>query len=63
LAKELLTYWEYDLERLDEMLSYYRISSNAIYPFFQKGKVCFLRFAPSVEKRMNNLQGELEFIP
>lgn len=62
LAKTLLENWEYDLETLDEMFSYYRISSNAIYPFYRKGKRRFLRFAPTDEKERNNIYGELEFI-
>lgn len=62
LAKELLKNWEYDEENLDEMLSYFRISSNAIYPFFYKKQVRFIRIAPTDEKRKENIYGELEFI-
>ncbi|ABX42914.1 phosphotransferase enzyme family protein [Lachnoclostridium phytofermentans] len=62
LAKDLLKNWEYDEENLDEMLSYFRISSNAIYPFFYKKKICFLRIAPTDEKRKENIYGEIEFI-
>lgn len=50
LAKEALKNWEHDTDTLDEMLSQFRISSNAIYPFCQGGKVCFLRLAPTEEK-------------
>lgn len=62
LAKTALQSWEHDTESLDEMLSNYRISSNAIHPFKQKGEVCFLRFAPVDEKFEKNILGELEFI-
>lgn len=62
LAKEALRNWEYDGDTLDEMLSYYRISSNAIYPFCHNGQVCFLRLAPLEEKMEKNIIGELEFI-
>lgn len=37
LAKEALENWEHDEDTLDRMLSQFRISSNAIYPFCQKG--------------------------
>lgn len=62
LAKTALQSWEHDAETLDEMLSNYRISSNAIYPFKQKEEVCFLRLAPVDEKFEKNILGELEFI-
>jgi len=62
LAKTALQNWEHDTETLDEMLSNYRISSNAIYPYKQRGEVCFLRFAPVDEKFEKNILGELEFI-
>lgn len=62
LAKEALNNWKYDEDMLNEMLSQFRISSNAIYPFFQDGKVCFLRLAPVEEKQEKNVLGEIEFI-
>lgn len=62
LAKYALKYWEHDVDTLDEMLSHFRISSNAVYPFKQNGKVCFLRLAPTQEKQKNNIFGEMEFI-
>ena len=49
LAEMLLRNWEFDKESLD-MFKYYRISSNAIYPFQAKGKTQLLRFAPKTEK-------------
>jgi Ser/Thr protein kinase RdoA (MazF antagonist) len=61
LAKMLLGYWEYDEDSL-EMLNYYRISANAIYPFKCKGKTRLLRFAPVTEKENSNVLAELEFI-
>ena len=62
LAKETLKNWEYDEDTLDKMLSNFRISSNAIYPYCHNGQVCFLRLAPIVEKVEKNILGELEFI-
>lgn len=63
LVKEILEkYWEYDLDTLDEMLGYYRVSSNAIYPYRSHGNVCFLRLAPVEEKLEKNLYGEMEYI-
>lgn len=44
------------------MLGYFRISSNAVYPFTAGGKVCFLRLAPVDEKVEGDILGELEFI-
>jgi Ser/Thr protein kinase RdoA (MazF antagonist) len=61
LALELLRNWDFDPQRLD-LLDQYRISSNAIYPFYQNGKVCFLRFAPTEEKSAQSVQAELDFI-
>jgi hypothetical protein len=37
LAEMMLENWEYDKESI-EMFKYYRISSNAIYPFQAQGK-------------------------
>ncbi len=62
LAKEAIKNWNYDIDTLDTMLSYFRISSNAIYPYCQNGQVCFLRLTPIDEKREENIMGELEFI-
>lgn len=53
--------WAYDEDSL-EMFQFYRISSNAIYPFRYKGKIRLLRFAPVKEKSKQNLEAELEFI-
>lgn len=62
LAKEALKNWKHDDDTLDDMLSKFRISSNAIYPFQQDGKICFLRLAPIEEKMEKNVLGEMEFI-
>lgn len=62
LAKEALKNWNHDEDTLDDMLSRFRISSNAIYPFKQEGSVCFLRLAPEEEKLEKNIRGELAFI-
>lgn len=61
LAKMLLGNWKYDEASL-EMLDYYRISSNAVYPFQYEGKTRFLRFAPASEKNKINILAELEFV-
>jgi Ser/Thr protein kinase RdoA (MazF antagonist) len=45
-----------------DMFKYYRISSNAVYPFKHNGNAKLLRFAPISEKDKSNILGELEFI-
>jgi Ser/Thr protein kinase RdoA (MazF antagonist) len=61
LAEMLLGNWEFDEESID-MFKYYRISSNAIYPFQALGKTQLLRFSPIAEKNRENILAELEFI-
>lgn len=61
LALMLLKNWNYDDESLG-LFKYYRISSNAIYPFKNQGKVYFLRFVPELEKDNESINQELEFI-
>lgn len=61
LAEMLIHNWDYDQESL-ELFKYYRISSNAIYPFQSQGQTQLLRFAPTIEKNKENLLAELEFI-
>lgn len=61
LAEMILRNWEYDEESI-ELFKYYRISSNAIYPFQAQGKTQLLRFSPKSEKNQNNILAELEFI-
>lgn len=65
LARKCLAFYEYDEENLDDMLSYFRISSNAIYPFCKKGdthEVCFLRLSPSEEKPFSSVASEIHLI-
>lgn len=62
LAKEALQHWEHDPDTLEEDLNQFRISSNAIYPFHQEGRLCFLRLAPREEKLQTNIAGEFEFL-
>ncbi|WP_442600635.1 phosphotransferase enzyme family protein [Paenibacillus sp. KN14-4R] len=59
LATMILNNWEFDSV---ELFKYYRISSNAIYPFAKDGKTQLLRFAPKTEKSIENIRAELEFI-
>lgn len=61
LAEMILKNWKYDPSSIN-MLNYFRISSNAIYPFEYEGKMRFLRFAPCAEKDKSNILGELDFI-
>ena len=62
LAKMSLKNWDYDTENLERMLQYFRISSNAIYPYTYEGKTRLLRLSPMEEKLHNNIYGEIEFI-
>lgn len=61
LAEMIVRNWEFDIESID-MLKYYRISSNAIYPFRFQDQVRMLRFAPKAEKNKDHILAELEFI-
>lgn len=61
LAAMLLGNWEHDPESL-HLFQYYRISSNAVYPFENTGHSQLLRFAPVTEKQKDNILAELEFI-
>ncbi|MFS0871004.1 phosphotransferase enzyme family protein [Paenibacillus xylanilyticus] len=61
LAEMILKNWSYDPESLD-MFRYYRISSNAVYPFRDQGEIRMLRFAPAPEKDKTNLSAELEVL-
>ncbi len=65
LAKECLQLYDYDSSSLDELFSYFRISSNAIYPFksFEDGeKLCFLRLSPAKEKPLADVAAEVKLI-
>ncbi len=61
LAKKCMELYECDMESADEMLRYFRISSNAIYPFRSKmdGKICFLRLSPAEEKKLDDVKSEM----
>lgn len=61
LAEMLLGNFEYDPASL-HLFQYYRISSNAVYPFQYSGERRLLRFAPKGEKRKGNLLAELDFL-
>lgn len=62
LARQALTHWPHDEATLAERLSWFRISSNAVYPFDREGRLCFLRLSPSEEKEENELRGEMDFL-
>ena len=62
LAEQGLKLWKKDDEKWKDFFQYFRVSANAIYPFPGENGLCFLRLAPAVEKRIHNLQGEIEFI-
>lgn len=62
LARQALSLWKHDEENLDKQLSFFRISSNAVYPFGFEGKLFFLRLSPVAEKDENNILCELEFL-
>lgn len=53
LARKCLELYDYDEASLDQMFRYFRISSNAIYPFREgtnPKQVNFLRLSPVEEK-------------
>ncbi len=62
LAKECLALYDYDEPTLDEMLSHYRIASNAVYPFRAGGEIRFLRLSPAQEKPIADVQSEIRLI-
>lgn len=61
LAAMLMRNWNFDEHRMDE-LNKYRISSNAVYPFYCDGALRFLRFAPVGEKDVDCVRAELDFM-
>lgn len=61
LALMLLDNWEWDKNDAD-ILNYYRISQNAIYPYKYNGKYFILRFIPWNEKTENEMKAEIGFI-
>lgn len=62
LARAALTHYAHDPDRLDESLSWFRISSNAVYPYFHQGELHFLRLCPAAEKQLADIAAEIEFI-
>ena len=62
LARLALTHYDHDADSLDSMLPRFRISSNAVYPYLDQGKLCFLRLAPLEEKNPAHVQAEIDFI-
>lgn len=63
LAKEALTHYDTDWATVDKLLPYFRVSSNAIYPFRTKDKThCVLRLSPVEEKPTEEVAAELQLI-
>ena len=64
LAKKCMEFYECDMASVDEMLQYFRISSNAIYPFRSKtgGRICFLRLSPTEEKKLDDVKSEIRLM-
>lgn len=64
LAKECLKSYNHTERYLDEMLRHFRISSNAVYPFYTENgaKVCYLRLSPTAEKPPEEVAFELKWI-
>jgi len=61
LALMLLENWEYDKDALN-MLDYFRISANAIYPYKNNVEIFFLRFSPYGENTETEINEEIKFI-
>jgi len=61
LTSMILGNWRHDPDS-QELFKYFRISANAVYPLRIDGRLCFLRFAPVLEKSPEQVYGELEFI-
>ena len=61
LARMALRHWLHDAETLEQRLTWFRISSNAVYPFDRKGQLCFLRLTPAQEKSGAHIRAELDF--
>ena len=62
LAHLALMHWPHDEDTLDARLQWFRISSNAVYPFDREGKLCFLRLTPAEEKSAAHIRAELDFL-
>jgi Ser/Thr protein kinase RdoA (MazF antagonist) len=61
LAEMVLKNWDYDQNKLN-LLNFYRISANAVYPFEFDSKRYFLRFSPIEERTAEIIQAELDFL-
>lgn len=61
LVHMCLKNWDYDEEALD-LLKYYRISSNAIYPLKIQGQLNYLRLTPLSEKSETEINQEIELL-
>jgi len=62
LARYALTYYDHDPDRLAESLRWFRISSNAVYPFFCGSRLCYLRLCPAAEKHLHHIAAEIDLI-
>lgn len=62
LARFALSRWRHDDSTLEERLKWFRISSNAVYPFDREGRLHFLCLSPAQEKDTRELLGELDFL-
>ncbi|WP_192929659.1 phosphotransferase enzyme family protein [Alkaliphilus serpentinus] len=62
LAEMILKNWNYDTEETTDLLKYFRISSNAVYPFKRDGAVNFLRFTPQEEGSEEGILAEIDYI-
>ena len=62
LARLALTHWPHDDATLSARLKWFRISSNAVYPFDMEGQLCFLRLTPAEEKSAVHIRAELDFL-
>ena len=62
LAKNCIQNYDHDPDSLNETLGWFRISSNAVYPFRQKERLCFLRLCPAAEKALCDVESEVDVI-
>lgn len=62
LARFALAHWPHDNNTLDARFKWFRISSNAVYPFDREGQLCFLRMTPAEEKSAAHIRAELDFL-
>lgn len=62
LARLALAHFPHDAAALAHTLPHFRISANAVYPFLQEGRLCFLRLAPADEKDAAQIAAEVEWI-